>query len=439
MKSIINRSLTIVFIIISCYSLSNCDDDKIVLSSDANIESVSYINDEIEITEVSNYIINLEHDEEINNDKLTIVISLGATISEGTLDEQGNVTGLSFEDGVTKTLTITSEDGELTNSYDITVTIDTSFISRWNVYGGDTIVLPLYEGGVYNFIVNWGDGSPEESINSPNAKHEYSNGGIYTITTKGELEGFNFEQTNTSSYKIIDIVQWGNLKLGNLGGYFSYCAYIKISANDSPNLSETINLSRMFYYASYFNSDIDNWDVSYVTNMNSMFYQAGNFNRNISGWNVSNVTDMNYMFAAADNFNQYIGDWDVSRVTNMRGTFYGAGLFKQDISDWNVSSVTDMSSMFKSAYSFNSVINSWNVSNVTDMNSMFERTTYLNIDLSSWDVSNVVDMSYMFNKAYQFNSDIKSWNVSSVTNMKSMFNSAKIFNQDISELDNTII
>ena len=328
MKGIIHKLLTISLIIASCFTVSSCSEDEVILSTDGKIVSVSLTGNNIEIieNEGSNSVINiyLDYDHQVQYDDIAITISAGATISQGavdvegdvtggtfednvtmlltvtaedgisktsydvtvniskntkadiiifkhndvdgifniptsedgnyiidvvlpvntilssayitisagatisqgTLDEQGNVTGLSFEDGITKTLTITSEDGELTNSYDITVTIDTSFISRWNVYGGDTIVLPLYEGGVYNFIVNWGDGSPEESINSPNAKHEYSNGGIYTITTKGELEGFNFEQTNTSSYKIIDIVQWGNLKLGNLGGYFSYCAYM---------------------------------------------------------------------------------------------------------------------------------------------------------------------------------------------------------------------
>ena len=49
------------------------------------------------------------------------------------------------------------------------------------------------------------------------------------------------------------------------------------------------NMQRMFWYASSFNQNLNNWDVSNVTVMDGMFDKATVFNGNIGSWNVSNV------------------------------------------------------------------------------------------------------------------------------------------------------
>ena len=53
-----------------------------------------------------------------------------------------------------------------------------------------------------------------------------------------------------------------------------------------------------------------------------MFYVATEFNGDIEDWNTSNVTDMAWMFRFASSFNQDIGSWDVSKVTDMSWMFY---------------------------------------------------------------------------------------------------------------------
>jgi len=60
-------------------------------------------------------------------------------------------------------------------------------------------------------------------------------------------------------------------------------------------------MSYMFYYATSFNRDISEWDVSSVIYMGYMFSYADSFNQDISGWDVSNVTDMEAMFDYAYN------------------------------------------------------------------------------------------------------------------------------------------
>ena len=170
-----------------------------------------------------------------------------------------------------------------------------------------------------------------------------------------------------------------------------------------------------------------------VTNMHNLFlyYSAPNFfegtyfNQNIDSWDVSNVTDMSFMFFNCYAFNQPIGYWNVGNVTNMLGMFYTAWAFNQPIGSWNVSNVNTMQQMFSSATAFNQPIGSWNVSNVTNMQNMFANAFGFNQPIGSWNVGSVTDMSYMFamssSNASNFNQPIGSWNVSNVTDMSDMF------------------
>jgi surface protein len=108
-------------------------------------------------------------------------------------------------------------------------------------------------------------------------------------------------------------------------------------------------MDNMFEYATLFNKDLNQWNVSNVTSMDFMFRSATSFNQPLNNWNVSNVKNMVYMFYGATLFNQNINNWDVSNVINMRGMFYGAITFNQNINNWDVSNVMTMGDMFYEA------------------------------------------------------------------------------------------
>lgn len=358
-------------------------------------------------------------------------------------------------------------------STSVSFIIDTNpFSSVWETNrsgssGNNQIRLPLESSGTYNFIVNWGDGTNNTIIswNQAERTHTYASEGVYTIEIIGIIVGWRFNNGGDRE-KLLEIKQWGDLRLGNSGGYFWGCTYLNITASDSLDLTGTTTLARafracqtidkiegmnnwdmssvtvmneMFTGAHIFNQDIGNWDVSSVTDMASMFIGTKDFNQNIGSWDVSSVTDMSAMFYAAEDFNQNINSWDVSSVTNMRAMFrqkaWATNTFNQDIGSWDVSSVTDMSEMFWGATDFNQHIGSWDVSSVTDMSEMFKWAEKFNQDIDSWDVSSVTDMSWMFSGVDKFNQDIGSWDVSSVTNMRSMFIDAYKFNQDLGSWD----
>jgi surface protein len=303
------------------------------------------------------------------------------------------------------------------------------FISVWDTSlpgssSSNQVQLPLQSSGTYNFMVYWGDGSNDVITiwNQAAVTHTYASGGVYTINITGNIIGWCFDNGG-DRLKILEIQQWGNLRLGNSGNYFYGCSNLKLSATDNLNLTGTTNL-----YGTFANCDnlgnsgnMSGWDVSSVTNMGVMFYYASSFNQPIGSWDVSSVTNMGYMIDEASSFNQPIGNWNVSSVTDMGSMFRGATSFNQPIGNWDVSSVTNMGFMFWEASSFNQPINNWSVSSVTDMGTMFRGATSFNQPIGDWDVSSVTFMALMFNSATSFNQPIGDWDVSSVTSMSNMF------------------
>lgn len=359
------------------------------------------------------------------------------------------------------------------------------FITSWQTDSEQKITIPT-EGSGYDFTINWGDGTVNETITGTpgDITHTYTSADVYTVTiTPTTLTGFPRIYLNNfgNSQYLQTISQWGEGKWSSMNNAFSGATNLQITTSDLPNLSLATDLSFMFYNASSINSDLSGWIVTSVTDMSGMFYGARSFNSDLSNWNVSNVTDMSnmfngalsfngdlsiwdvssvtntnsmfmdatafnsdlsnwvlgndsnmsYMFSGAQNFNGNLSSWNVSNVFTMSYMFFNARSFNSNITNWNVSSVTDMNSMFKNASSFNSELSNWNMSYVTNLSNMFDGASSFNRDISNWNLSGITDMSNMFNGATSFNSDLGDWNVSNVSNMSNLFNGATSFNADL--------
>jgi surface protein len=314
-----------------------------------------------------------------------------------TVTNEGTITGIS--EGVA-TITVKTEDGSFTS--DCFVTVESSprpFITKW--YTGDQgisndnqVRLPLDSSGTYNFTVKWGDGAIDTitRYNQNEITHTYPSEGFYTIEIIGTIEGFGFQPVYNEdkehlyvkdNKKLVDIINWGGVKLHNNGYQFYKSRLSSITATDTPDISHITNMSNMFRSSIYFNGDISGWDVSKVTDMSYMFHDAELFNQDISDWNVSKVTTMENMFSQTDEFNQNISSWDVKNVSTMFGMFWGAYKFNQDISSWNVSNVTNMQYMFDTALDFT------NGNNPSGLNNWDSNT-------GTWTDSNTPVTDYMF-------------------------------------------
>jgi surface protein len=309
-----------------------------------------------------------------------------------------------------------------------------------------TIVLPI--SGYTSAIVNWGDESSSETVNSSNPSHVYATGGNYVISINkniGNITNLNYTDGSFQHY-LTSCNSFGEVGLTDLSSAFKNAIYLTSVPSTLPTITKILDTNNMFNGAASFNQNINEWDVSKVTNMSYMFSNTS-FNSDISNWIVSSVTDMRYMFYKNKPFNQPIGNWNVGNVTNMSCMFaqtdsisspsddpifglYSA--FNQDISSWDVSKVTDMSWMFNYAIYFNKDLSNWKVSLVKNMTSMFNTAYSFNSNISRWDVSNVTNMRMMFRYAKAFNQNIGNWNVSKVTDTTAIFFNAIIFDQDLS-------
>ena len=206
-----------------------------------------------------------------------------------------------------------------------------AFISLWNTNntsGGSSannqVQLPLDILGVYNFVVNWGDGTSDviTTWNQAETLHTYSSIGTYTIIITGQIDDWSFGNALVNDCeKILNITSWGNLRFGIFTSLCFYqCVNLDLSSvSDVPDLSLTISLGNTFDGCTTLTTinRSNEWVTTNITSMIGTFANATNFNSDISNWDVSNVTDANTMFESAFAFNQNIGAWDVSIMTDM--------------------------------------------------------------------------------------------------------------------------
>ena len=328
------------------------------------------------------------------------------------------------------------------------------------------ITLPLVAedtGGVYDFTVNWGDGSSDHIVIStdPAVTHTYDSDDLYTITITGQIEEIYLAD-------FTELIAWGPLILVDRTSYFASDYWLTVSATDVPDLSRLIDadnffsrcyeltevpnidqwevatvesMNHFFNQCQKFNGDLDSWDVSKVTSMERMFYECYLFNSELNSWDVSKVGNFVNTFGKSRIFNQPLDSWDTSSALNLDHMFYNALLFNQNINDWDVSNVLNMTSVFHDAEAFNQPLNKWDTSKVTTMSSMFQDADKFNQSVSSWNVSNVTNMFLMFGGygTGVFDQSLVGWDTSKVTSMVGMFRGQTSFDQDLSSWDFTSI
>ncbi len=291
------------------------------------------------------------------------------------------------------------------------------FVSKWNFPTNNySFTLPLVNNGStnYDFEVDWGDGSPVQSVTSfddADKTHVYALSGEYEITITGLCEGFR--NTGAHQDELIEVVSLGDLGWKNFFRAFS--GNTNLLSVKGGKTNEVFTMREMFEGSPLVEPDTSTWDTSSVENMDSMFAGALLANPDTSDWDVSSVTTMNEMFAGADMANPDVSNWDVSNVLSMGSMFAGADIANPDVSDWDVSNVTTIGAMFESTSVANPDVSSWDVSSVTYMSAVFEAALAANPDVTNWNISIVENMSYMFNEAVSFDRDLSGWMTDSVT------------------------
>lgn len=212
----------------------------------------------------------------------------------------------------------------------------------------NSIILPLIASGVYNFNVQWGDGTDDDitTWNDPALTHAYPADDTYTVTIVGQLEGWQFANGGDRR-KIIDISSFGPDFVITTDDAFYGCINLTITSSDVLQITTT-TAAQMFRDCRKLTTvtGMDSWDVSSVTDMNDMFRDCILFNQNLNSWDVSNVTNFDSVFRDAPAFNQDLSGWVTTALTNLRFMFQNATAFDQDLSGWDVTGVTFAQNMF---------------------------------------------------------------------------------------------
>lgn len=207
-----------------------------------------------------------------------------------------------------------------------------TFISQWDTTkvsagssNSDQITYPITSTGDYH--IDWGDGNKTTNQDT----HTYAAPGVYVTKLTGQIDSFRFNNAG-DKLKISNISQWGILKLGNAGNYFHGCGNLDVTATDTPDLTDTTNLSNI-------------WTECLKLVGNSAF----------DLWETENVTDFTNEFAACFLFNQSLNNRDYSSAVTMKGRLSAAIIYNQVI-DWIAPNLLDTSDMLNSALVFNQLV-----------------------------------------------------------------------------------
>ncbi|WP_282050569.1 BspA family leucine-rich repeat surface protein [Maribacter aquivivus] len=223
---------------------------------------------------------------------------------------------------------------DLGKSLSCEVSDERAFITTWNVGSVDNneVIIPIHKEEVYgypivyNYTVNWGDGTIDSNI-LESISHSYSTAGEYQIEITGLFPRIDFSQEDSKSEMILSIDQWGDVEWSTMQYAFANCSNLDVLAKDVPNLSNVSNAGNMFLNCRSLkgNSKFNEWDVSALNNMESMFKGTTSFNQFLSKWDTSSVNNMNEMFFESG-FTKSLGKWDIGQVTSMTHMFTGAKL-----------------------------------------------------------------------------------------------------------------
>ncbi|WP_422107523.1 BspA family leucine-rich repeat surface protein [Winogradskyella sp.] len=205
---------------------------------------------------------------------------------------------------------------------------DDAFVTTWatdnNGPSGDNqITIPTNNSATYSYAVDWGDGNIQTNITG-DVTHTYASSGTYTVKIKGEFPQLYFANSGDLQ-KILSVEEWGSNAWASMNQAFRGCTNLVINATDTPDLSNVVDMSRMFQNTNI-DAGLNAWDVSNVESFAFMFANNPSFNENITSWNIGAALDMERMFLNATSFNQNLGSWNVSNVANFQLMLENSGL-----------------------------------------------------------------------------------------------------------------
>jgi len=96
----------------------------------------------------------------------------------------------------------------------LSLSAQNAFVTTWTVTGKEVITIPHNPDAslIYDYQVDWGDGSPIQSFVTRNggASHTYNSLGTFTVEITGTYPAIYLNNTSSAS-KLTTIEQWGGI------------------------------------------------------------------------------------------------------------------------------------------------------------------------------------------------------------------------------------
>lgn len=294
----------------------------------------------------------------------------------------------------------------LINTYGWTITdggqvASPEFVLKWETTTPNEEIQIGIGSGTFDYDIDWGDGTVESYNTDANISHTYATAGDHITKITGDFPHLSMQNLTDDIYreKLRDVLNWGTIVWQDWTNMFRSCGgFTGLTATDLPNLSNVTSFSYLggfSNFGNYYNSTVQNWDVSNVTNMSNFSYY-GSWRNKISTWDTSNVTNFTNFLRSNSQFDN------------------GADL--ADMDNFDVSSAIDMSfALNRTDKMANVYIGSWDVSNVTSFSTFSNPLIMTNSGLENWNISNASNFS-QFNAYGQTDISLANWTPTSMTN-----------------------
>ena len=209
----------------------------------------------------------------------------------------------------------------------------------------ETFTLPAGDVGIYNAVVDWGDGTQDTitAYNDPLLVHTYADLGVHEIQITGSFPWPYFNDLG-DKLKLVSILNWGDTGFLSLFNAFKGCTNLASVTSVTAN---TANVTSMF---STFR------DCSGLTTLD------------VSGFDTSNVANISYMFGGCTLLTTLdVSGFDTSNSAIMAGVFQDCtGLTTLDVTGFDTSNAAIMDSMFQNCPSLTGLdVSAWQIPLVT--------------------------------------------------------------------------
>ena len=187
-------------------------------------------------------------------------------------------------------------------SHEFDVRLLFEFITEWNVLIGESITIPTVAGEIYNYTINWGDGTPIENVTTSNPRnHTYlTTDTVRIVKIAGVFPVIMMSASNQMNRdKLVKINQFGNIRWKTFNNAFANCRNLESVRGLAPDLSGVTNMDSMFEGCSKLDADFSNWKITLISSMNKVFDGTNlsiiNYDNLLTAWAAQTVmTGVNF-------------------------------------------------------------------------------------------------------------------------------------------------